>query len=201
MPAGERTKPLSVKPCYRCSSTDVKVWTSTRLDEDTFYTSGHVKCNLCGTAIEAGTDDPIAAAANRWAALWNSRPLKDLLGRFFALEREIHARFGYVEDWVRIPLEDCTEVWWWLQDNKVWYTTKQVATVSEAVESEDAFYDALIYRQRFLPRWVYGTATHTLVCMDTQTDGNHYLGVFANDHYIGNEPWQTAVAKQRKQES
>jgi hypothetical protein len=43
-----------------------------------------------------------------------------------------------------------------------------------------ATYSAVIYRQRFLPKWVYRKDDFTMICADTQTDGNKYLMIFDN---------------------
>ena len=46
------------------------------------------------------------------------------------------------------------------------------------------YYSASIYTQRFLRKWVYRGKDFTLVCMDTHTDGNKFLGVFDNSKEI-----------------
>lgn len=95
---------------------------------------------------------------------------------------EIHAYFGYVEDWVVIPLDlETIDVRWYLdeQDNG----TGTVYFFSET----DEVYAHQIYTQRFLPKWVYRKEDFTMICCDTQVDGNKFLCVFDNTLEIGKE--------------
>ena len=39
-----------------------------------------------------------------------------LLDDYFKLQKEVYDYFGYVEDWVVIPLEDGTEYFWKLHE-------------------------------------------------------------------------------------
>lgn len=41
-------------------------------------------------------------------------------------------------------------------------------------------YECQIYTQRFLPKWVYRADELTMICVDTQTDGNKFLMIFDN---------------------
>lgn len=53
--------------------------------------------------------------------------------------------------------------------------------LTEEVIEFGSYYTAEIYTQRFLPKWIYRTDNHTLVCMDTHVDGNKFLGIFDNN--------------------
>lgn len=101
---------------------------------------------------------------------------------YFAMKKAIHDHFMYNEDWKAIPLEDYREYYWCLtgedRGGHVVYSEKPLTL--ESIEEGSEIYGALIYTQRFLPRWVYKTETHTLVSMDTQVDGNKFLGIFDN---------------------
>ena len=90
----------------------------------------------------------------------------------------VHQYFGYDEDWVTIPLRDMTDSYWHL--------TGPTGTVYYA-DSEDEletgvgnYYSAVVYTQRFLPKWVYETDDYTMICADTQCDGNKFLMIFDN---------------------
>jgi hypothetical protein len=55
------------------------------------------------------------------------------------------------------------------------------AKTEQELESEDGdYYENEIYTQRHLPKWVYRGADYTMVVVDTHTDGNKFLQVFAN---------------------
>lgn len=53
-------------------------------------------------------------------------------------------------------------------------------TEKELTEQDGNYYENEIYTQRHLPKWVYRGAEYTLVVVDTNTDGNQLLSVFAN---------------------
>jgi hypothetical protein len=102
-----------------------------------------------------------------------------LLDEYFALQQQIYDHFGYREDWRVIPLDDAREYYWRLEGDgpgKVHYAK----TEQELTDRTGKYYVNEIYTQRFLPRWVYRTADYTMVCVDTQTDGNKFLQVFDN---------------------
>ena len=95
------------------------------------------------------------------------------LDAYFALQKEIYDYFGYVEDWVVIPLDDRRDMIWKLVDgNSVHYWEKG--------EETDLCED-IIYTQCHLPKWVYRGKDYTMICVDTHTDGNKFLQIFSND--------------------
>jgi hypothetical protein len=116
-----------------------------------------------------------------------------LLTEYFAAKQKIHDAFDYRADWREIPLDDMTDVYWWLGPYEVYWCDEQ--PTRETVEDNDGEYSAEIYTQRFLPRWVYPAETHTMVSADTQCDGNKFLMVFDNSKYVGTEPLADVIAK------
>ena len=103
-----------------------------------------------------------------------------LLNEYFKLQGEIYKYFGYVEDWCRIPLSDETKYHWMLVQNEDGSGRVHYAETADDVDEDDATYTADIYTQRFLPKWVYRGESYTMVCADTQCDGNKFLMVFDN---------------------
>ena len=107
----------------------------------------------------------------------------ELLNQYFEIQKQIYDYFGYVEDWVVIPLDDCTECYWYItdeQNGEVVY-----AKTEEELKSETGdYYANEIYTQRFLPKWVYRAKDYTMVCVDTHTDGNKFLQVFDNSKEV-----------------
>jgi len=110
------------------------------------------------------------------------------LNEYFKLQKEIYDYFGYVEDWVVIPLEDNTEYFWQLNLNKNGTGVVLFAETKEKLLNSDGdYYSNDIYTQRFLPKWVYPAKDYTMICVDTRTDGNKFLAVFNNEKRIKNE--------------
>jgi hypothetical protein len=102
------------------------------------------------------------------------------LKEYFRIQKQIYDYFGYVEDWVKIPLQDNTDDYWWYEDgnSQIWYSDKPF-TVEMVLEGKELYSDHL-YTQRFLPRWVYEGEEYTMICCDPQVDGNKFLRVFPN---------------------
>jgi len=98
------------------------------------------------------------------------------LGAYFKLQQEIYEYFGYREDWAVIPLQDYTEHYWDVDDTTVFFADSE----AELEEQDGQYFEHRIYTQRFLPKWVYEGEDYTMICSDTQTDGNKFLAVFDN---------------------
>lgn len=102
----------------------------------------------------------------------------ELLDQYFKLQKEIYDYFGYVEDWVVIPLQDNT-LYYWSLDGDTGGSEIRYAIDPEDFDNGNC-YCASVYSQRFLPQWVYSTKQYTMVCADTHCDGNKFLMVFDN---------------------
>ena len=106
------------------------------------------------------------------------------LDEYFRLKEEIHNYFGYVEDWVAIPLDDRRSNYWQILGGEgrggevQWSPNKDF-------DDDNEIYSGAIYTQRFLPKWVYRGPEYTMICVDTQCDGNKFLMVFDNKKEIG----------------
>jgi len=107
-----------------------------------------------------------------------------LLKEYFKLQEEIHKHFGYQEDWVCIPLSDETDSYWMITGPEDTNETSVVRSPApftvESIVAGNNLYSGKLYTQRFLSKWVYRTEDYTMVCVDTQTDGNKFLMVFDN---------------------
>jgi len=105
------------------------------------------------------------------------------LDQYFKLQEEIYDYFGYVEDWVSIPIDDARDCYWTLHENSygggsVLFSKTKEEQCSEPIYSND------IYTQRFLSKWVYRAKDFTMICVDTHTDGNKFLQIFDNTKEI-----------------
>jgi hypothetical protein len=102
---------------------------------------------------------------------------------YFDAKEAVHKVFGYVSDWKEIPMEDLRGHYWMLTDGEkngsIVYCPDPFT--EKAIEDGEVIYTAEIYTQRFLNKFVYRGKDHTMVCVDTHTDGNKFLMIFDAD--------------------
>lgn len=111
----------------------------------------------------------------------------ELLDQYKSFEKQIHDYFGYVEDWVVIPLEDNREMFWHLSGEGPGDTVRYAGTLEDLLDDEAGeYYEDEIYTQRFLPKWVYYGEEYTMVCSNPMVDGNKFLRIFSNDKRVKN---------------
>lgn len=106
------------------------------------------------------------------------------LNTYFAMREAIFKDFGYIEDWRVLPLDDSREMFWKLDGTGPGEVT--FAESIEALEEEDdeRTYSNLIYTNCHLSKWVYEGKELTMICVDTQTDGNQFLQIFRNKNRV-----------------
>ena len=107
-----------------------------------------------------------------------------LLDDYFKLQNKIYKHFEYVEDWKVIPLEDGTNHYWHLFENKD--GSGHVIFAESVGDLKAPMYSNRIYTQRFLPKWVYRAEEYTMISVDTNTDGNKFLQIFDNKKEVKN---------------
>lgn len=104
-----------------------------------------------------------------------------LMDDYNAAVEAVHQYFGYVEDWVVIPLDDGRDYFWHIYGGEAHGGRLCYAKTEEELKTGHGdYYESRIYTQRFLPKWVYRAKDYTLVSIDTQTDGNRFLIVLDN---------------------
>lgn len=110
--------------------------------------------------------------------------IADVVKQYFELADKIHEFFGYTEDWVTIPMRDQLDCYWMLiggdergAEGRLVYAEKPFTA---SLVKSGQVYGGPVYTQRFLPKWVYRNETHTLISLDTQTDGNKFLCILDN---------------------
>ncbi len=104
-----------------------------------------------------------------------------LLDDYFKLQNEIYEYFGYKEDWVVIPIDDAREYYWHVDDYEVRFAKNKKYVFYGTME--DGYFNE-IYTQRFLPKYIYRGKDYTMICVDTNTDGNKFLQIFDNKKEI-----------------
>ena len=101
-----------------------------------------------------------------------------ILDDYFEIQRQIYDFFGYVEDWRVIPIDDGRSFFWRLEG---WEGELHYADSEEELTSESGnYYVDEIYTQRHLESRVYRGDGFTMICCDTNTDGNVLLRVMDN---------------------
>jgi hypothetical protein len=107
-----------------------------------------------------------------------------LLNIYTDARQQLFDYFGYVEDWVVIPVDDATMYHWHLTGEGYGDEVQFAETVEEFESESGNYYVNEIYTQRHLPKWVYRGAEYTMVVVDTHTDGNKFLQIFDNTKEI-----------------
>lgn len=111
-----------------------------------------------------------------------------LLNDYNRTRQELFDYFGYVEDWVVIPIDDQTHQYWQLTGEGRGDVVRFAETLNKLQdEAAGQYYENEIYTQRFLPKWVYRGADYTMVVVDTHTDGNKFLQIFDNSKEVKDE--------------
>lgn len=105
-----------------------------------------------------------------------------ILDDYLALQAQIYAYFGYVENWAAFPIDDRRKMHWRLIEYQP-SGAGRVEFVAELPLSEDneMLYSDDIYKQRHLSKWVYRGPEYTMIVVDTRTDGNKFLAIYSND--------------------
>ena len=116
-----------------------------------------------------------------------SKKSTNLVDSYLESKQALFDYFGYVEDWVAIPIDDSRGIFWELTGEGHGDTVKyheDAKELSDEKEDEGNYYEDEIYTQRHLPKWVYRGKDMTMVCVDTCCDGNKFLRIFDNDKEI-----------------
>jgi len=128
-----------------------------------------------------------------------------ILDEYIKLQEEIFKYFGYEENWVTIPIDDARKYYWYLEQKEDgrghvgFAEEKEVVIQAIGVTGgnpalslpyaalptlPDDYYENTIYTQRFLNKWVYEGKDYTMICVDTNTDGNKFLQIFDNQKRV-----------------
>lgn len=102
-----------------------------------------------------------------------------MLDDYIGARKRLFDYFGYVEDWRVLPFDDARGMYWQL-DGEGPGEVRFADTREELESGEGNCYTNEIYTQRHLKKWVYRGAEHTMVVVDTHTDGNKFLQIFDN---------------------
>jgi len=104
-----------------------------------------------------------------------------LLTEYEEARQKLFDYFGYIEDWVVIPVDDATEYYWRLDSTESDGNVCFADTELELINEDGNYYENEIYTQRHLSKWVYRGEDYTMICVDTHTDGNKFLQIFSNN--------------------
>lgn len=93
--------------------------------------------------------------------------------------KSLYDHVGFVEDWVLCPIDDCTEMYWDVNEHQVKY-----AKSKEDFESDGDYFQDSIFKQRHYSKWVYEGNNLTMVMCDPHIDGVKWFRVFNNQKRI-----------------
>ncbi len=110
----------------------------------------------------------------------------DMLDDYLALQERIFEYFDYIEDWRVLPIVDSRGMYWKLDEDSNGGGSVSYAESAEQLRDESLgdYYRDDIYTQRHLKKWVYRGEDYTMIVVDTNTDGNQLLRIFANKDEI-----------------
>lgn len=123
-----------------------------------------------------------------------------LLKKYTDSIKGIYEYFGYTEEWHVYPLEDLTECYWTIHENAVWFGYENNHPSLESIENEymdsyknsknDEEFSLEEFNRNFIENeFGYKSIilkepsikeTHSMICVDTQCDGNKFLTIFDN---------------------
>lgn len=103
-----------------------------------------------------------------------------LLDTYNETKQKLFDYFGYVEDWVSIPIEDSREFYWTLYGEGPGHVDFAETLADLVNKDEGNYYQEEIYTQRFLPKWVYRGEEYTMISVYGSSDGNKFLRIFSN---------------------
>lgn len=109
----------------------------------------------------------------------------ELLDQYFNLEKQIHDYFGYKEGWCVISIDDRREMYWYLEQEMTGHgyvhfaeTLEELQTGLETEEGE--YYKDEIFTYVHLEKFVFVGKDYTMICVNTNTDGNKFLAIYDN---------------------
>lgn len=92
----------------------------------------------------------------------------------------IYDHVGFKEDWVVAPIDDQTDMFWYYNENSVYFAD----TIDELKSGDGNHYSDDIYKQRFYSKWVYVGEEITMIFCDPHVDGMKWFRIFDNTKKI-----------------
>lgn len=93
--------------------------------------------------------------------------------------QKIYDHVGFREDWAVFKIDDRSEMYWQVTDNRV-----RFAQTMDKLNSSGDYYEDEIYYQRFYQKHIYRGAEFTLIFVDTHTDGNKFFAIYRNSKEV-----------------
>jgi hypothetical protein len=103
------------------------------------------------------------------------------LDDFLDAKEKVFKYFEYKESHRVVPIVDFRKYYWAIIDNEAQgeIVFHEEELTEERLSDED-YYTAEIYTQRFLKKWVYRKNLYTMIYVDIQIDDNKFLAIFSN---------------------
>jgi len=100
----------------------------------------------------------------------------ELLKNYEKALQAIYDHVDFEEDWVVFPIDDCTDYYWSVDDDNVYYAESK----EEYEDQEGNYYVDEIYKNRFYKKWVYEGEHLTMIMCDPRVDGMKCFKIFDN---------------------
>ena len=108
-----------------------------------------------------------------------------LLDNYIALEKQIHEYFGYEDNWRELPLDDCRNYYWNVDEA---FGVRYADSVQELETEIGNCYSGEFYFAGRTKIPVYRKDDYTMIAIDTGCDGNVMLMIFDNSKEIKELP-------------
>ena len=84
------------------------------------------------------------------------------------------------KDWDITMVDDARKYFWLVNSEGEEVFIRFAKTKAALFGSTGDYYENKIYRQRFLPKWVYSVDSYTMICVDAHINGGRFLQIFDN---------------------
>jgi hypothetical protein len=107
--------------------------------------------------------------------------MTNILKKYEDALQALYDHVGFTEDYVVCPIDDCTDMYWFYDEESVTFHEDK-----ETVLDEDGgnYYRDDIYTQRFYDKWVYVGEELTMIFCNPCVDGMKWFRVFDNSKKI-----------------
>lgn len=102
-----------------------------------------------------------------------------LIKNFNETLNKLYNHVGFVPDWVICPIDDCTDKFWYVDNDNCKY-----ANTEEQFYSDGDYYLDDIYKQCFYSKYVYKGKELTMVMCNPHDDGVCYFRFFDNKKFL-----------------
>ena len=98
-----------------------------------------------------------------------NKTIPELIEQYHEAEEELHERFGFLKRWRAFPIDNLTELYWFDDGDRVYYS--DVVFTEESIKDGHQLYTATLNDK-------HQKDGFTMILGDTESDGNIFLMIF-----------------------